>query len=119
MAPIKEWYGAYNVIFNWFEKNFGKEGLVKYWQHIGRTCCAEVIETFKGEGLAGVKKYFEGEFSKEGAEITASLEGEKLFIDIKKCPAYEFMNESDNPYFTPRRDYCGHDEAVNTILARE
>ena len=91
MAPIKEWYGLYNVIFNWCEKNFGKEGLVKYWQHIGRTCYAEVIETFRREGLDGVKEYSEGEFTKEGVEITSSLEEEKLFIDIKNCPAYAFM----------------------------
>lgn len=119
MAPIKEWYGAYNVIFNWFEKNFGNEGLLKYWEYIGGSCYGEAIELFRREGLRGVKKYFEEEFLKEETAVCARLEENSLLIEIRECPAYRFMNESKNPYFVPREDYCRHDEVINGILSEK
>jgi len=119
MAAIKEWFGAFNVIFNWFEKQFGREALEAYWRHIADTCYDDVVKKFQGEGLAGVRDYFEDIFRKDGGKLETSLQDKRLTIRIIQCPAFMFMNDSDNPHFVPIKDYCRHDAIVNERLAQK
>ena len=118
MAAIKEWFGGFNVIFNWFEKQFGREALEVYWRHIADTCYDDVIGKFQREGLIGVRDYFEDIFRKDGGKIETCLQDRHLTIRIIQCPAFMFMNSSDNPHFLPIKDYCRHDAVVNECLAQ-
>jgi len=119
MAAIKEWFGGFNVIFNWIEKQFGPAALEAYWRHIAATCYTEVIAKFKSEGLDGVRDYFEDIFKKDGGLIETTRQPGCLTIKVIKCPAFMFMNTSDNPCFVPIKNYCRHDEIINARLAQQ
>ncbi|HOJ11703.1 MAG TPA: hypothetical protein PK733_14060 [Clostridiales bacterium] len=117
MAPIKEWFGLYNVIYNWFEKNYGYEALEEYWMFIAENCFEDVVEKFKDEGLDGIRGYYEHIFNLDEGECKTYLENGKLTIEVNKCPDYEFMKSSPNPHFVPIKSYCKHHEVMNNILA--
>jgi len=117
LAAIKEWFGLYNVIFNWFEKNHGEKGFMAYAAHIANTCYPEVIEDFKRGGLEAVKAYYEDLFHKDDGQIDSYIVDDVLTISVNKCPAYNFMKNSPNPHFIPTQKVCRFDEIVNGTLA--
>lgn len=119
MSAIQEWYGAYNVIFNWFKENYGKDDLVEYWKFIANSCYGETIEKFRNEGLEGIEEYFSEIFDKDGGTYKTKLEENKLVFEVLKCPAYNFMKNSDNPHFEPIAEYCEHHQVINSILAEK
>ena len=117
MAAIKEWFGLYNVMFNWFEKNHGERGFEAYTRHIANTCYPDVIDSFKKGGLEAVKTYYEDLFHKDDGQIDAYIVDNVLTISVNKCPAYHFMRNSANPYFMPTQKVCRFDEIINSVLA--
>lgn len=94
MAPIKEWFGLYNVVYNWIEKNYGYNALEEYWMFMTENCFEDVAETFKDGGLSAIKDYYEYTFNLDNGECRSCLEDEKLTIEVIKCPDYEFMKSS-------------------------
>ncbi len=119
MAPIKEWFGVYNVIYKWFEKNYGCEALEEYWRYIANTCFNNVIDKFKNEGLPGIKDYYEKTFKQDDGECITNLSNGKLTIEVVKCPDYDFLKSSPNPNFVPIANYCKHHDVINQILAEK
>lgn len=107
MAAIKEWFGGFNVIFNWIEKQFGHAALEAYWRHIAATCYTDVIAQFKRAGLEGVQDYFEDIFKKDGGLIETTRQPRSLTIKIVQCPAFMFMRNSPNHYFAPIKIIAG------------
>jgi len=119
MAPIKEWFGLYNVMYNWFEKKYGYKALNEYWSYITESCFDKVVEDFKKGGLESIKDYYEHTFRLDNGKCKAYLENEKLTIEVTKCPDYEFMKSSSNAHFVPIENYCKHHEVMNNILAEK
>lgn len=117
MAAIKEWFGLYNVLFNWFHKNHGEKGFEAYARHIANTCYPDTVASFKAGGLPAVKAYFEEQFRVDGGQIDAYIVDDVLTICVNKCPAMEYMKNSTNPYFTPTSRVCRFDAIVNGVLA--
>ena len=117
MAAIKEWFGAYNVIFNWIDKKYGYNALEDYWKHLAETCFNDVIEKFKIEGIECMEQYFKHAFDMDDGQYLTKLEGNKLIFEVVKCPDYEFMESSKNKYFKPVNKYCKHHEIINSIIA--
>lgn len=119
MAAIKEWFGAYNVIFNWFKQNYGNNAFDEYCRHIGSTCYEYVIKRFKREKLEGIKRYYQELFNKDEGKIECYMEDKKLTINIIECPAYAFLKSSSNPYFAPTDSLCKFDLIINKIIAEK
>lgn len=119
MAPIKEWFGLYNVIFNWFEEKYGGKALEEYWRHIASSCYGEVEEDFREKGLKQIRDYFNAVFERDSGEYLSELKEDRLIYRVVKCPDYDFMNSSENPYFHPIKDYCRHHEVINSVLAEK
>ncbi len=119
MAPIKEWFGVYNVIFNWFENRHGYNALESYWRFLVDSCFENVIMKIKVEGLKGIEEYFENTFRIDEGEFRSQLEEDKLIFEVLKCPDYKFMKSSTNPNFVPNVHYCKHHEVMNHLLAEK
>lgn len=120
MAPIKEWFGVYNVIYNWFEKKYGYSELENYWKYIADACYGENVEIFRKKGLKGIKEYFESVFMLDDGEIKCCLEdGRRMELQIVKCPDHEFFKSSENKYFKPIKSYCMHHAVINARLAEK
>jgi len=118
MAPIKEWFGAYNIIYNWFEEKYGYSALEEYWRFIADNCFGDIVKKFSEEGLKGIKEYYEHTFDLDQGEYVSRLNEDSLTIRVEKCPDYDFMKSSDNPFFKPIKNYCKHHEIINSVIAQ-
>ena len=119
MAAIKEWFGLYNVIFNWIENKYGYSALEDYWEFIAKSCCEEAVEKVSRDGLEGIKQYYEHTFDLDQAGYSSKYEEGNLVFEISKCPDYEFMNSSGNVHFKPVKNYCRHHEVINNFIAEQ
>lgn len=119
MAPIKEWFGGYNVIFNWIEEKYGYDALEQYWRFIAESCFGDIKGISDGNELTGLKDYYECTFAKDDGEYVSEIIDGKLTFEIKKCPDYQFMLSSSNPYFKPIKNYCRHHEVINSVIAEK
>ena len=56
MAPIREWYGGYSIIYRWFEKKFGEDALYEYWHFVAKEVYSDLAKQFQ---IAGTPVAFE------------------------------------------------------------
>ena len=118
MAPIREWFGVYNIIYRWFEQRYGKKALEEYWKYIAQNCFSEILNRFS-TGIVGVRDYLSETFDKDGGEYLSTIKGDSLIFEVTKCPDYDFMNSVFNINFKPIEDYCKHHEIFNSALAEK
>ena len=116
MAPIKEWFGLYNVIFGWFESKYGSKALEEYYRYLAENCFDDVIEKFRIHGLQGIKDYYEHTFDIDQGEYDSEMLEDEFLFTVKKCPDYQFMLSSENQYFKPMKNYCKHHEIINSVI---
>lgn len=117
MAGLLEFHGLYSILSNWVEKEFGEKVLYDYWEHIGETCCDDFVELAKTKGFEGIKVYIEESMKPEGYEIEIREGSQQLTMEILKCPAFDFSDSTDNPYFKLKEGFCDFDRVVYGKLA--
>lgn len=117
MAPIREWFGTYNIMYKWFEQKHGVKALEEYWRFIAETCFNEVVDQFNRCGIEGISDYLSETFDKDGGQYISTIEKDSLIFEVTKCPDYDFMKSATNSKFKPIDDYCKHHEVINSVLA--
>jgi hypothetical protein len=118
MASINEWYGAYNIIYKWFENEYGHDDLKKYWRHIARCCYKDLAIDFKVKGLEFIKDYFEWIFQNDGGRARGTISKDIVMVEILESPDYKWMNFYDNPNFKTVPYYFEHYEVIFGEIAK-
>ncbi|HHW31693.1 MAG TPA: hypothetical protein GXX20_08500 [Clostridiaceae bacterium] len=118
MAPSRDWYIAYNVIFNWFTAQYGVEGFDEYILEITKRCYPELIQKIKETGLEGIRDYYVDVFNTDGTTYSMKEDEESLTFEIEDCIDYQIMSESDMSCARPCLHYCRHHEIMNTYFAQ-
>jgi hypothetical protein len=99
MAAIREWYGGYNIIYNWFEKNYGYDGLEKYWHYLAKEVYKPLLSEKFQEGPQSIADYFHEIIEEDDGTVKTDVEGNSVTIDIVECPDYIWQHHfSDMPY---------------------
>lgn len=119
-------YSMYSWMFEYIDKQFGRNSLEKYWEHIGLNYYSRLIDEIKKYGLIALENYYsdalEGEENEKDIEV---FRDETTFkMKISNCKAIEWLKEQENnknsfyhrPYF---KDYCDHCKFINEIIAKE
>lgn len=110
-----DFYFAINATFRFFLKNYGEEGLKKYWKAMGQEYFAPLSKRFKNGGLAEVEGYWNDFFANEpGGEVNVSRSKDRVDIEVKKCPALSWLREHDREEVSC---YCQHCEFVSMEVA--
>ena len=87
-----DFYFAINATFRFIEKQFGWEGLRRYWQELGASYYAPVTAAWKQAGLAAVADYWRAFFAAEpGAEVEVEATGETVTLEVRVCPAIKHL----------------------------
>jgi len=109
MVSCTEFIPLYSELFKFIEEKEGREGVVKYWQHIRD----EYVEPRLGKlaeekGFAACWEYWSKSLNEEAADFTMTYddEAEEFAIDMRYCPSRRLLNECK--HIKPYHDYCGH-----------
>jgi hypothetical protein len=87
-----DFYFAINATFRFIEKQFGRDGLRRYWQELGSTYYAPVTAAWKRGGLPAVAGYWRAFFDAEpGAEVQVEVTPSRVSLDVRVCPAIKHL----------------------------
>lgn len=111
-----DFYFAINVTFQFMLKQFGMEGLRRYWTDLGSQYMAPVSAAWKQHGLNGVAEYWRAFFKAEpGAEVEVSVRDDAVVLDVKTCPAIAHLRKHKReilPCFCQHCYYMGEATAA-------
>ena len=119
MAASREWYVAYNVIFNWFAAQYGLEGFDEYIYEITMRCFHEVLEDITSRGLDAVRDYYIDVFENDGTKYSVDESEVELSFVISQCIEYVVMKGSSYSCAKPCPHYCRHHRIMNEIFAKQ
>ncbi len=111
----KDFHGALCYSIKYLEDKLGPKDLKEFLQQVGETYFAPLSEKLKKNGLAAIKKHFIEIMNLEQGEYTFSYEGEKLVLQVSKCPAVAHLKKMDS-LFTD--SFCESTAVVNDTICR-
>jgi hypothetical protein len=87
-----DFYFAINATFRFIEREFGGEGLRRYWEALGSGYYAPVTAVWKRGGLPAVADYWRAFFAAEpGSEVLVEAGDGKVSLDVRVCPAFKHL----------------------------
>lgn len=109
MISCTEFIFAYSSLFKFLEKKEGKQGVIKYWEHISDTYVADRLgQCVKEAGLKGCWDYWTRSLAEEASDCRVTLDEENgvFTIEMFDCPSKRRL--LDNPQVDPYPHYCEH-----------
>jgi hypothetical protein len=115
-----DFYFAINATFYHFSERWGEEGLIKYWETMGREYLAPLAEQFQAGGPEAIAKYWADYFAGEpGGDVDVSQsDGRTVLIDVKDCPAIRWLKKSPGAkvHVETHPMYCQHCHYINSAM---
>ena len=118
MAAIKEWFGLYNIMYDWFEKKYGYQELEEYWSYIARSCYADLAVKFREKGPEYIRDYYESIFLADGGKAKGVVHGNEVVVEVLESPDIKWMQAFDNPNFKTVPYYFNHYEVIFREIAK-
>lgn len=83
-----------NATFRFIEKQFGLDGLRRYWTQMGQTYYAPVSQRWQKGGLQAVADHWRAFFAAEpGAEVTVTTDDLEAVVEVQSCPAIAYLRQ--------------------------
>jgi len=109
-----DFYFAINATFRWIYDNWGEEGLMDYWQALGREHFADVTERFRQGGMEAVREYWQAFFDEEpGGDVAVERNGDTVTITVRNCPAIKHLRAHGREIMPL---YCRHCQVVSEAM---
>lgn len=87
-----DFYFAINATFRFIEREFGREGLRRYWQELGARYYAPVSAAWERGGLRAVADYWRAFFAVEpGSDVHVEATPEQVNLNVRVCPAFKHL----------------------------
>jgi hypothetical protein len=110
-----DFYFAINATFRFIEKEFGLEGLRRYWQDLGSRYYAPVTAAWQRGGLPAVAGYWRAFFKAEpGAEVAVEETAQQVQLIVHVCPAFKHLRANSREVVSC---FCQHCYYVSEAMA--
>ena len=106
MSAVKEWFGAYNIVFRHIREAYGAKEMDRYLLFLADEANSDISLGMKDKPVKESANWFADNFKKDGALIDVQdLDGGSV-ITVRQCAAYDYMNHSTNPFDKAEDYYC-------------
>ncbi|MCM8820828.1 MAG: hypothetical protein NC932_02625 [Candidatus Omnitrophica bacterium] len=105
MISCTEFILAYNELFKFLHKRYGKKAVIDFWIYISDNFLTNLEHLVEEKGIAGMAEYWTHTLTEEKAEYCMEVGKKHFRIYMKKCPSVGIMNQrkvEKYPY------YCEH-----------
>ena len=109
-----DFYTAVNATFRFIEKQFGQEGLRRYWKELGQRYYAPVTQRWREGGLTAVAAHWRAFFAAEPeADVVVTEDAGEVVLNVRTCPAIHYLHEHGRK-ITPC--FCQHCHFVSAAM---
>lgn len=119
MSAIREWYGLYNIMYNWIEENYGYKDLEDYWKYVADEVYSDLAESFKEKGLTYIRDYFKKIIEVDEGVVNFDLIEDKIVVDIIESPDYKWQKFFYNSKFLPGPNYFKSYDVIYGEVAKK
>lgn len=120
MLSCTEFVPLYSELFKFLDKKEGKDGVMRYWEHISDTYVRDLLgRCVEKEGLKGCWTYWKKSLNEEACDfkMTFDEENNDFSIYMSNCPSRAIINKLS--YMKPYKDYCGHCAVLYSRVLKE
>jgi len=112
-----DFYFAINATFRYIRQRLGHEGLVRYWEELGRSYLKPVHERWKAHGLPAIAEYWRAFFAAEpGGNVEVEESPHTVVLQVRVCPAIAHLRAGGREIL-PK--FCHHCYHISEAAARE
>jgi len=106
MISCTEFIMAYNELFKFLEKHYGKQAVRDFWIGISDNFLWSLRKLVAEKGIQGMKEYWTHTLTEEGAKHKMSISENEFTIDMYECPSVGILRR--NRHIKRYPDYCKH-----------
>ncbi len=112
-----DFYFAINATFDFVRRQYGAEGLVRYWEDLGRNYMLPVWQRWRRLGAEGIATYWRAFFDAEpGSEVEVIQEEAQVRLEVRRCPAIAHLRKHGR---TIGADFCRHCYHISHAAAQQ
>ncbi len=106
MISCTETILAYNELFSFLHKRYGKKAVVKFWESVSDDFLDNLRRLVKEKGLNGMMEYWGRTLKEEKAKYKIKHGKDFFSIEMYKCPSVGLLRRHKE--IKGYRDYCKH-----------
>src|SRR3972149_9506445 len=106
MVSCTEMILAYDELFSFLHRRFGKKAVVKFWDGVSDVFLCNLRKLVKEKGIAGMREYWGRTLKEENAEYKVKYGRDFFGIEMYKCPSVGLLRRHKR--LGRYKDYCKH-----------
>lgn len=106
MISCTETILAYNELFYFLHKRYGKKAVIKFWEEVSDDFLNNLRKLVKEKGIDGMNEYWGRTLSEENAKYRIEHSLDFFRIEMYKCPSVGLLRRHKG--IKRYRDYCKH-----------
>ncbi|HOX37218.1 MAG TPA: hypothetical protein PL033_04445 [Candidatus Brocadiia bacterium] len=106
MLSCTEFICAYNELFKFLHRRYGREAVDRLWEGISDEFLENLRELAARDGLRGMNEYWSRALTEEGGDWEIEMSPRHFEIRIRACPSVGKLRRAG--HIEPYADYCGH-----------
>ena len=106
MISCTEFIVAYNELFKFLEKRYGKEAVIDFWKGISDNFLWNLDNLVRRKGIQGMREYWTHTLTEEGAKYKMEADKDEFTIEMFECPSVGILRR--NLHIKRYPDYCKH-----------
>jgi hypothetical protein len=87
----RDFHGALSAGLEYVDRHYGADAVRDFLRQFAAAFYAPLTEDIKHRGLAAVKERIEKIYAEEDGDISISLSGDELVVEVSACPAVTHM----------------------------
>ena len=112
-----DFYYVVNSTFQFIRREFGMEGLIRYWRELGSDYMKPVWTRWKAGGLEAMESYWKAFFSVEPESVVkVTRSATEVLLEVETCPAVKHIR-ADKRTFCP--EFCQQCYYMNEAAAQK
>jgi len=106
MISCTEFILAYNELFKFLDRKYGRNAVVDFWLYISDNFLTNLDRLVSEKGIKGMAEYWTHTLTEEKADYTMTVGKNSFEIRMKQCPSVGLMNKKGVVKYPFYCDHC-------------
>lgn len=107
MISCTEFILAYNELFKFLHRKYGKEAVIGFWEYISDEFLTNLDILVREKGIDGMREYWTHTLTEEKADYIMKAGKNSFEIYMRQCPSVGMLNKSGAEKYPYYCEHCG------------